>query len=64
MGERFFVGHLLDHAPLTRRDKALIKTHAGNETEAEISEAMMELSNELEGEPNWAGGVSAEWSTR
>jgi len=24
MGERFFIGHLLDHAKLTRRDKAMI----------------------------------------
>eukprot|EP00435_Cladocopium_sp_Y103_P028375 s3150_g7.t1 len=50
MGERFFVGHLLDHAKLTRRDKAMIKTHAGDESEASITAAMMELSSELEGE--------------
>eukprot|EP00435_Cladocopium_sp_Y103_P018426 s2413_g4.t1 len=56
MGERFFVGHLLDHARLTRRDKALIKTHATNETEAAITEAMMELSAELEGEQGYPIG--------
>ena len=50
MGERFYVGHLLDHARLTRRDKALIKTHAAAETESAITSAMMELSAELEGE--------------
>ena len=50
MGERFYVGHLLDHARLTRRDKALIKTHAVAESEEAITGAMMELSAELEGE--------------
>ena len=33
MGERFYIGHLLDHSRLTRRDKAMIKTHAAVETE-------------------------------
>ena len=56
MGERFFVGHLIDHARLTRRDKALIKTHAGSEAEADITEAMMELSAELEGEQGYPIG--------
>eukprot|EP00435_Cladocopium_sp_Y103_P006313 s2392_g2.t1 len=32
MGEKFYVGHLLDHARLTRRDRALVKTRAGEET--------------------------------
>ncbi|CAL1158242.1 unnamed protein product, partial [Cladocopium goreaui] len=56
MGERFFVGHLLDHARLTRRDKAMIKTHAGDEDEVLITGAMMELSSELEGEQGYPIG--------
>ena len=56
MGERFFVGHLLDHAKLTRRDKAMLKTHAGDETEGGITSAMMELSGELEGEAGFPIG--------
>ena len=56
VGERFFVGHLLDHAKLTRRDKAMIKTHAGAETETSITGAMMELAGELEGEAGYPIG--------
>ena len=56
MGERFYVGHLLDHARLTRRDKAMIKTHAGTESEASITSAMVELSGELEGESGFPIG--------
>lgn len=56
MGERFFVGHLLDHAKLTRRDKAMLKTHAGDESEGGITSAMMELSGELEGEAGFPIG--------
>lgn len=56
MGERFFVGHLLDHARLTRRDKAMIKTHAVKEDEVAITGAMMELSSELEGEQGFPIG--------
>lgn len=55
MGEKFFVGHL-DHAKLTRRDKAMIKTHAGGEQETSITSAMMELSAELECEPGYPIG--------
>eukprot|EP00435_Cladocopium_sp_Y103_P011248 s3540_g2.t3 len=58
MGERFYVGHLLDHARLTRRDKAMIKTHAGCEDEESITTAMMELSAELEGEQGFPIGQS------
>ena len=56
MGERFFLGHLLDHAKLTRRDKAMIKTHAGAENESAITGAMMELAAELEGEAGYPMG--------
>ena len=58
MGERFFVGHLLDHARITKRDKAMIKTHAVKETEIAITEAMMELAAELEGEAGCPIGQS------
>lgn len=58
MGERFYVGHLLDHARLSRRDKAMIKTHAGDETEEAIVGAMMELAGELEGESGFPIGKS------
>ncbi len=56
MGERFFVGHLIDHAKLTRRDKAMLKTHAGEDSELGITGAMMELSAELEGEAGYPIG--------
>ena len=58
MGERFFAGHLLDHARITKRDKAMIKTHAVQETEIAITEAMMELAAELEGEAGCPIGQS------
>ena len=58
MGERFYVGHLLDHARLSRRDKAMIKTHAGDEKEDSIVGAMMELASELEGESGYPIGRS------
>ena len=56
MGERFYVGHLLDHARLTRRDKAMVKTHAGTESENAITSALVELSGELEGESGFPIG--------
>ncbi|CAE7399266.1 ppiA [Symbiodinium sp. CCMP2456] len=59
MGEAFYVGHLLDHAKLTRRDKAMIKTkavHIGDE--AAVTGAMMDLASELDGEPGFPIGFS------
>eukprot|EP00435_Cladocopium_sp_Y103_P012273 s3261_g3.t1 len=70
MGERFYVGHLIDHARLTRRDKALVRTRAGEDTEEAVTNAMVELAAELEGEqgcpigasePNVAGANGEEW---
>ena len=58
MGERFFVGHLLDHAKLTRKDRAMVKTHAGDETEVNITRALIDLSAELEGEQGFPIGQS------
>ena len=58
MGERFYVGHLLDHARLTKRDKAMIRTRAGDETENNITTAMLDLAAELEGESGYPIGMS------
>ena len=58
MGERFYVGHLLDHARLTRRDKALVRTRAGEDTEEAVTNALVELAAELEGEPGCPIGAS------
>ena len=52
------MGHLLDHARITKRDEAMIKTHAVQETEIAITEAMMELAAELEGEAGCPIGQS------
>ena len=58
MGEKFYIGHLLDHARLTRRDKALVRTRAGEETEESVTNAMIELAAELEGEHGYPIGAS------
>ena len=58
MGECFYIGHLLDNAKLTRRDKARIKTRAGSEYEEDVTNAMIELAPELEGEPGLSIGSS------
>ena len=59
MGERFFVGHLLDHSRLTRKDnKAMVRTRAGSESEADVTAALLDLSAELEGEPGFPIGFS------
>ena len=58
MGEKFYVGHLLDHARLTRRDKAMVRTRAGEETEGNVVAALLELAAELEGESGYPIGVS------
>lgn len=58
MGEGFYIGHLLDHARLTKRNKAMIRTRAGVETEESITTAMIELAAELEGEQGFPIGQS------
>ncbi|CAE7238450.1 TY4B-J, partial [Symbiodinium sp. CCMP2456] len=59
MGEAFYVGHLLDHAHLSRRDRAMIKTKAGTDTDEHlVTSAMVELACELEGEPGYPLGMS------
>ena len=48
-GEAFF--YLLDHARLTKRDKAMVKTKAGLDGDEEaITNAMIYRAAELEGE--------------
>lgn len=58
MGECFFTGHLLDGARLSRKDKIMIKTKAGSETEEAVTNAMVELSPELEGDVGYPIGSS------
>ena len=55
-GEAFYLGHILDHARLTRRDKAVIKTKAGNaNSEALMTAAMMDLASTARGR-EWLPG--------
>ena len=58
MGECFYTGHLLDNAKLTRKDKIMIKTKAGTDFEEDITNAMIELAPELEGEGGFPIGTS------
>ena len=65
MGEAFYGGHLVDHARLTKRDRAMIKTKAGDFTdEFKVTSAMIELVSELDGEPGYAVGQSEPASAR
>ena len=57
MGEAFFTGHLVDRARLTKRDRAMIKTKAGDlADEGKVTAAMMELASELDGESGYPVG--------
>ena len=58
MGECFYTGHLLDGAKLTRKDKIMVKTRAGSDYEEDITNAMIELAPELEGESGYPIGSS------
>lgn len=58
MGECFFTGHLLDGARLSRKDKIMIKTRAGTDYEEDVTNAMVELAPELEGEHGFPIGSS------
>ena len=59
MGEAFYVGHLVDHARLTKRDRAMIKTKAGDMTdEGKVVAAIIELASELDGENGFPVGQS------
>ena len=58
MGECFYTGHLMDNAKLTRKDKVMIKTKAGTDYEEDITNAMIDLAPELEGEGGFPIGTS------
>ena len=49
MGDAFYVGHLMDNAMLTKRDRALIRAKAFSDCEEDITDAMVELAGDLEG---------------
>lgn len=53
VGSKFYVGHLLDAAKLTKRDLALVKAASGGTLEDEdmVIAALMDLAEELEGQP-------------
>ena len=53
VGSKFYVGHLLDAAKLTKRDLALIKAATGGtlEDEDKVTTALLELADQLEGAP-------------
>ena len=53
-----YTGHLLDNAKLTRKDKVMVKTRAGSDYEEDITNAMIELAPELEGESGYPIGSS------
>ena len=49
IGDAFYVGHLMDNAMLTKRDRALIGSKAFTDCEEDITDAMIELAGDLEG---------------
>ena len=50
VGSKFYLGHLMDAARLTRKDEALVKTAAGGlNDETKVVNAMLELAEQLEG---------------
>ncbi|CAE7809264.1 unnamed protein product [Symbiodinium microadriaticum] len=57
VGTKFYLGHLMDAARLTRKDEALIKTASGGlHDEGRVINAMLELSEQLEGLPGYPIG--------
>ena len=57
VGSKFYLGHLLDAAKLTKKDEALVKTAAGGlHEEGRVVSALLELSEQLEGQPGWPIG--------
>ena len=58
VGSKFYIGHLLDAAKLTKRDLALLKAAAGGTLEEEdaVIVALLELADQLEGLPHCAIG--------
>ena len=58
MREFFYTGLLLDGARLTKKDRVMIKTRAGTDGEEEVTNVMVELAPELEGEVHCPIGFS------
>ena len=60
VGSKFYIGHLLDAAKLTKRDLALLKAAAGGtlEDEGALTLALLELADQLEGLPQCHIGKS------
>jgi len=58
VGSQFYVGHLLDAAKLTKRDHALVKAACGGTVEDEdfVTNALIDLADQLEGLPGCAIG--------
>ena len=58
VGSKFYIGHLLDAAKLTKRDLALIKAAAGGSLEHEepVTLALLDLAEQLEGLPHFPIG--------
>ena len=53
VGSKFYIGHLLDAAKLTKRDLALVKAASGGTLDDEdlVIAALMDLAEQLEGQP-------------
>ena len=57
VGTKFYLGHLLDAAKLSRKDEALIKTASqGLHDEGRVVNAMLDLAEQLEGLPGYPIG--------
>ncbi|OLP95636.1 hypothetical protein AK812_SmicGene22229 [Symbiodinium microadriaticum] len=57
VGTKFYLGHLLDAAKLTKKDMALVKTASqGLHDEQKVVSAILELSEQLEGLPGYPIG--------
>ena len=57
VGTKFYLGHLLDAAKLSRKDEALIKTASqGLHDEGRVVNAMLDLAEQLEGLPGFPIG--------
>ena len=53
VGSKFYIGHLLDAARLTKRDLALVKAASQGTLEDEdlMTTSLMDLAEQLEGQP-------------
>ena len=57
VGAKFYLGHLMDAAKLTRKDEALVRTTAGGlHDEMKVVNALLELADQLEGKQGYPIG--------